>query len=75
MKVELNTSWMYGKYEGIGEISSLGYIVIEDFFLDGEDYFVQGDEAEAVLEQIHSIWCRYDCSVEDALKIWKHLNQ
>lgn len=63
MELGLDTSWLHGKYPDINaEINTrLPYVSIDD-------YFWQGEEADSVIDDIHSIWINDDLTVEDAIK-------
>ena len=63
--IELNETWLEGKYPEINaEINtSLPYVEIGD-------YFWQGEEANNVITEIHKIWLKNDCSVQDAINIY-----
>lgn len=65
-------SWLAGKYSwktGDGnteeaEINTkLPYVAIGD-------YFVQGEEADNTIDQIHQIWLKDDCTPEEAIRKW-----
>lgn len=66
--MELNTSWVHGKYPNINaEINThLPYVSIGD-------YFFQGDEADNVINAIHAIWTAKDCTVEAAILEYQSL--
>ncbi len=61
-ELELNSSWLHGKYPEINaEINtSLPYVAIDE-------YFWQGEEADNVINEIHTIWINNDISVQDAI--------
>lgn len=63
MTIQLNTSWLHGKYPDINaEINTnIPYVAI------GE-YFWQGDDAEQIIQEIHLLWTKNDCTVEDAIE-------
>ena len=63
MTIELNTSWLNGKYPQINaEINvNFEYVAIGD-------YFWQGDEANNVIDEIHNIWTDGNMSVEEAIE-------
>jgi hypothetical protein len=64
---EPDTSWLAGNYPELNsEINvRLPYIGIGD-------YFWQGDEADNVINEIHKIWLRDDCTVEQAIKTYSN---
>lgn len=67
--ITLDTSWLHRKYEN-GEINTrLPYVAVND-----PDYFVQGSEAELVIDQIHQIWINGDLTEEEAFNKWINLN-
>lgn len=63
MNYSPDTSWLAGKYPEINaEINTrLPYVAIGD-------YFWQGQEADEVIEEIHSIWLNDDCTQEQAIQ-------
>jgi hypothetical protein len=70
-----DTSWLNGKYEN-GEINTrLPYVSINNFFGKGEEcnYFVQGEDADEVIREIHSIWTSDELTVEEAIEKFKDL--
>ena len=67
--IQLNLSWLTGRFD-FGELNSqLGYVSVED-----PEFFAQGDDAYRILEDIRSIWMREDCSVEQAFQAWINFN-
>lgn len=61
--IELNTSWLNGKYEE-GEINtSLPYVSFGDFY-------AQGDEADRIINEIHQIWLSCDITTQGAVTHW-----
>ena len=62
MKNTLDTSWIAGKYPEVdAEINTkLPFVSIGVWFF-------QGDEAEKVIKEIHAIWVKRNCTVEDAI--------
>jgi hypothetical protein len=67
--IELNITWLHGRFE-CGEINtSLGTVEVYS-----EDFFVQGDDAYRIIEEIRGIWLRSDVCVEQAFSSWISLN-
>ena len=63
--IQLNLSWLTGRFD-FGELDSqLGYVSVEY-----PEFFAQGDDAYRILEEIRSIWLDRDCSVEQAFQAW-----
>lgn len=58
-----DSSWLNGKYPEINaEINtSLPYVAIDDFF-------VQGDDAELIISDIHKVWINEGGTIEEAIK-------
>lgn len=66
----LSDSWLNGKYP-FGEINtSFPYVSIINFFQNGEDMFLQGEEAQAAIDEINAIYNASDCTVEEAVQTW-----
>lgn len=74
--IGLNISWLHGNYDcscGKAEINtSLGYVSIEGFFEDGQNFYCQGDQAMFVIEDIHSYWVAGDLTQLEALEKYIH---
>jgi len=76
MEIKLDTSWLHGKYNFgynlIGEINTkLPYVAVDD---DGIVFFVQGEEADKVIDEIHVIWLSDGRRTEkSAFKKWINL--
>jgi hypothetical protein len=67
--IQLNLSWLNGKFAN-GELNPyLGTVAVED-----PEFFAQGDDAYQILEAIRAIWLSQDCSVEQAFQAWISLN-
>ena len=68
MKTELNESWLHGFYTVQNckvEINTkLPYLSIEGACLQ---YFTQDENAWKDIQEIHSIWVKNDCTIEDAI--------
>ena len=66
-----DASWINGKYQGINGYwdvdinTSLSYVSIEGD--GGEDYFLQGDEADELIYKIAKYWSDNDCDQEEAI--------
>ena len=59
--MELNETWLYGKYDN-GEINtSLPYVAFNN-----PDWFFQGEEADNVISEIHNYWLQNDVTTEEA---------
>lgn len=59
----LNETWLNGKYS-IGEINtSLPYLSVGDFF-------VQGEDAQGFIDEIYNIWVSSDITTEQAFIKW-----
>ena len=62
-KIELNESWLNGKFKN-GEINTrIPYVVTDDFF-------AQGDDAERIIDEIFTAWTTGNISVEQAFNEW-----
>ncbi len=67
MFLNLNHSWLHGHYAN-GEINThLDYVCVDDL-----DFYVQGQEAIAIIEEIHHIWVHSNIDQEEAFRIWVH---
>ena len=59
--IELNETWLNGKYDN-GEINtSLGYVAF-----NSPDFFFQGDDGEQCIKEIYTYWLKNDCTTEEA---------
>lgn len=72
-----DTSWLAGTWNEEGEQVSdvnahysintkLPYVAIGDWYW-------QGEEADNVINEVHQIWLKDDCSNIEALKKWENL--
>ena len=73
-----DASFINGKYEvcdGYYQVeinTSMSYVAIEGE--GGEDYFLQGDEADQLISRICKFWSENDCNQEEAIGyIIKHM--
>jgi hypothetical protein len=68
-KLNLNETWLHGKYPAINaEINtSIPYVAIDDFYC-------QGDEADNIIADIHKIWTKGNCTVEQAILHYALMN-
>lgn len=65
MKVDLNESWMTGKYKN-GEIDwALSTIEVYE-----PDWYFQGHEADHNIRLIHEYWLNNDVTTEEAFDWW-----
>ena len=63
--IELNETWLHGKYDN-GEINtSLSYVAVND-----PDWFFQGEEANNVISEIHKYWMNNEATTEQAFNWW-----
>lgn len=58
-------SWLHGVYPEINaEINTkLPYLSIDDFFCQGED-------ADNIINEIHQIWLKDECTQTEAISKW-----
>ena len=62
-KIELNESWLNGKFKN-GEINTrIPYVASDDFF-------AQGDDAQRIIGEIFAAWTTRNISVEQAFNEW-----
>jgi len=65
MTIELNETWLHGKYDN-GEINTgLSYVAVND-----PDYFFHGDSGNEVIAEIHTYWLSNDVTTEEAFNWW-----
>ena len=66
--IELNTTWLHGKYTIGGEAveinTAISYVAI------GDRFFAQGDEADKIIDEIHRYWLDYNVRVQGAIQHW-----
>ena len=66
--IELNTTWLHGKYTIGGEAveinTAISYVSI------GDRFFAQGDEADKIINEIHRYWLQYNVRVSGAIEHW-----
>ena len=61
MNIELNETWLHGKYDN-GEIhTGLSYVAVNE-----PEYFFQGDSGNEVIQEIHQYWISNDVTTEQA---------
>lgn len=66
--MELNATWLNGKYIN-GEINtSLPYVAVKC-----PEFFVQGDDADTIISEIHEIWLQGELTNEQAFEHWINL--
>lgn len=65
----LNSSWLHGQYT-CGEINTkLSYVSVNGT-QSREEYYAQGDDADNIIDEIHSIWINSDLTEEQAFRQW-----
>ena len=64
-EIQLNQSWMNGKYNN-GEVD-WSYSIVS---INEPELFLQGDDADSAIEDMHQYWLKNDCSTEDAFNWW-----
>ena len=70
IEFDLDTSWIAGKHSN-GEINTTyGYVSIPKFWSDGSDLYLQGDEAEEAIQEIHQIWLSNNCTQQEAINVY-----
>lgn len=63
--MELDRSWLHGKYENGYEINTdIPYIAFCD------DFFAQGDDADDIIDQVLDIWREGEVTVPEAMDSW-----
>ena len=76
MKIQLNSSWINGKYSWKDSAKNVIECEINtsfEYVAIGENYFWQGEEANQVIDEIHQIWLKGRCSVKTAVKKYANL--
>ena len=67
--IELNETWLNGKYSN-GEINtSLPFIAVNN-----PEFFAQGDDADSIISDIFEYWNNNDVTTEDAFNNWINSN-
>ena len=65
MDMELNKSWLHGKYEKGYEINTnLPYIAF------GDDFFAQGDDADKIISEVLEIYLNEELTEPEAMDKW-----
>lgn len=70
---EPDRSWLSGKYEVTGSDGKPAIIEIDtalSFIGIGDEFFAQGEDADAIIGEIHGIWLRSDRTQDEAVKIY-----
>jgi hypothetical protein len=70
---ELNESWLTGKYPN-GAINAAYSTILVTEAIDGEDFFVQGSDADEFISQIHQIWINGELTQSEAFTAWINMN-
>jgi hypothetical protein len=65
--IDLNESWISGKGQGYEINAAYSTVSI------GTEFFCQGESADIIISEIHSIWMAGDLSVDDAVKLWSNI--
>lgn len=71
---DLNISWINGKSEEYMIDSSISIISIKNFYPDGEDLFLQGEDADKVIKNLHTIWIGSDLTVDEVILKYKQMS-
>ena len=73
MTIELDESCIAGKYES-GEINTVySYVSIPDFWSDGSDLYLQGEEACEAITEIFNLWDGGDMTQNEAIEKYKNI--
>lgn len=68
MQLQLNETWLHGKYKN-GEINtSLSYVAVKE-----PEFFAQGDNASDIIKEIHDLWLSGPLTEEQAFDRWIEL--
>lgn len=63
--ITLNETWISGKYAN-GEINTAySWVTVYE-----PDYFLQGDDADQAIKEIHEYWINNDVTAEQAFDFW-----
>jgi len=70
---EPDRSWLAGKYEVVGDDGDPAIIEINTslpYISFGHQFFAQGEDADAMIDEIHGIWLRGDRTQAEAVSIY-----
>ena len=73
MELELNETWLNGKWDKKPDGDYMYEINTSMSYISIGEYFVQGEQADSTIKEIHEIWTREDITVLDAIKKWESM--